>query len=160
MFKEYLLKETGMRAVVQRVTHASVAIEGKIVGEIQKGLLVLVGIKADDTPKDIDYMIKKLTGLRIFEDEAGKMNVSVKDIGGKLLIVPNFTLYGDATKGMRPSFIASGSVSEAKIKYEAFIEALALSGVPFETGEFQADMQVELLNDGPVTILLDSSKLF
>lgn len=149
-----------MRAVVQRVTRASVTIEGKVVGAIEKGLLVLIGIKADDTPKDIDYMVKKLTGLRIFEDEVGKMNLSVKDIEGKLLVVPNFTLYGDATKGMRPSFIASGSVSEAKNKYEAFIEALNLGGVPFETGEFQADMKVELLNDGPVTILLDSSKLF
>lgn len=149
-----------MRAVVQRVLKASVAIDGKVVGAIEKGMMVLVGMKADDTKKDIDYMVSKLTGLRIFEDAEGKMNLSVGDIGGKLLIVPNFTLYGNATKGMRPSFIASGSVDEAKIKYEAFIKALELSGIYFEQGEFQSDMQVELINDGPVTILLDSSKLF
>lgn len=149
-----------MRAVVQRVSKASVSIEGDVVGSIEKGLMVLVGMKADDTQQDVDYMVKKLTGLRIFEDDEGKMNLSVRDIGGKILIVPNFTLYGSAIKGMRPSFIASGSVSEARLKYELFIKALAQSTVPFECGEFQADMQVELINDGPVTILLDSSKLF
>ncbi|MGL4799322.1 MAG: D-aminoacyl-tRNA deacylase [Cellulosilyticaceae bacterium] len=149
-----------MRAVVQRVNEASVAIDGKCVGSIQKGIMVLVGISASDTPKDMAYIANKITGLRIFEDAEGKMNLSVKDIEGSMLIVPNFTLYGDVTKGMRPSFIASGSVQEAKVKYEAFLEVLKESQVPFETGEFQADMQVALTNDGPVTILLDSSKLF
>lgn len=149
-----------MRAVVQRVLEASVTIEGKRVGQIDKGLMVLVGIKADDTESDMDYIVKKLNGLRIFEDEQGKMNLSVQDIGGKLLIVPNFTLYGSAVKGMRPSFIASGSVDEASKKYEVFIKKLDASGIAFETGEFQANMQVSLVNDGPVTILLDSSKLF
>lgn len=149
-----------MRAVVQRVLEASVTIEGQVVGRIDKGLMVLVGIKADDTPKDMDYIINKISGLRIFEDEAGKMNLSVQDIGGKLLIVPNFTLYGNAIKGMRPSFTASGSVDEARIKYETFMAKLAEGNVPFEAGEFQSDMKVALINDGPVTILLDSSKSF
>ena len=149
-----------MRAVVQRVLEASVTIEGRITGKIDKGLMVLVGIKADDTPKDIEYIINKISGLRIFGDEAGKMNLSVQDIGGKLLIVPNFTLYGNVIKGMRPSFTASGSVDEARIKYEEFIAKLAEGNIPFETGEFQADMKVALVNDGPITILLDSSKNF
>lgn len=148
-----------MRAVVQRVTEASVTIDDVIVGKIDQGLLVLVGIKADDTEKDMDYIISKITGLRIFSDEQDKMNLSVQDIGGKILIVPNFTLYGNATKGMRPSFIASGSPSEAKEKYNIFIQKLREKEVLIETGEFQADMKVSLLNDGPVTILLDSSKI-
>ncbi len=148
-----------MRAVVQRVSSASVIIEEQCVGKIEEGILVLVGIKADDTEKDMDYIINKITGLRIFSDAEGKMNLSVKDIGGKILIVPNFTLYGNCTKGMRPSFVASGSVSEAEKKYHRFIEKLEGMGVPFETGQFQADMQVNLLNDGPVTLLLDSSKI-
>lgn len=149
-----------MRAVVQRVTRASVTVDDTVIGAIEKGLLVLVGIKADDTEKDMTYIINKISGLRIFSDEEGKMNLSVKDIGGKLLIVPNFTLYGNCIKGMRPSFIASGSVKEAEIKYHRFIQLLEASEVAFETGQFQADMKVDLLNDGPVTLLLDSSKAF
>nr|WP_302598509.1 D-aminoacyl-tRNA deacylase [uncultured Cellulosilyticum sp.] len=148
-----------MRAVVQRVSSASVVVEERCIGKIEEGLLVLVGIKADDTEKDMDYIINKVTGLRIFSDAEGKMNLSVKDIGGKILIVPNFTLYGNCTKGMRPSFVASGSVSEAEKKYNRFIEKLESMEVPFETGQFQADMKVSLLNDGPVTLLLDSSKI-
>lgn len=148
-----------MRAVVQRVSSASVVVEGRCIGAIEEGLLVLVGIKADDTEKDMDYIINKVTGLRIFSDAEGKMNLSVQDIGGKILIVPNFTLYGSCVKGMRPSFIASGSVSEAEKKYNRFIEKFESAGVPFETGQFQADMKVSLLNDGPVTLLLDSSKI-
>lgn len=149
-----------MRAVVQRVLEASVTIEGQVVGQIDKGLMVLVGIKADDTDADIDYIINKISGLRIFEDEVGKMNLSVQDIEGKLLIVPNFTLYGNAIKGMRPSFTASGSVEEARIKYERFMRKLEEGNVPVQAGQFQADMKVALINDGPVTILLDSSKAF
>lgn len=149
-----------MRAVVQRVTKASVEVEGQMIGQIQKGLMVLIGIKGDDTEKDMDYIINKISGLRIFEDAEGKMNLSVQDIAGEILIVPNFTLYGSAVKGMRPSFIASGSVSEAQIKYEKFMEKLRQGNVPIQCGQFQADMKVELLNDGPVTILLDSDKLF
>ena len=146
-----------MRAVVQRVLGASVTIEGEVVGQINKGLMVLVGIKAE---VDMDYILNKISGLRIFEDKQGKMNLSVQDVEGKLLIVPNFTLYGNAIKGMRPSFTASGSVEEARKKYECFMSKLEEKGVPFEAGQFQADMKVALINDGPVTILLDSSKTF
>lgn len=149
-----------MRAVVQRVTEANVKVDGKIVGAIEKGLMVLVATNGEDTEKDYDYIAKKIAGLRIFSDEAGKMNLSVKDIGGKLLIVPQFTLFGSAIKGMRPSFTASGSVEEARAKFEAFLRRLEEEGVPIETGIFQADMKVALVNDGPVTILLDSTKLF
>ena len=149
-----------MRAVVQRVTEASVTVEGKIVGQIESGLMVLVAVRGEDTIQDMDYIAKKIAGLRIFSDEEGKMNLSVKDIGGKLLIVPQFTLYGSAIKGMRPSFTASGPVEEARCKFEQFIERLKQEEVPVETGIFQADMKVALINDGPVTILLDSSKLF
>lgn len=149
-----------MRAVVQRVTEASVTVEGKVVGAIEKGLMVLVAVNGEDTQQDMDYISKKIAGLRIFSDALGKMNLSVKDIQGKLLIVPQFTLYGSAIKGMRPSFTASGSVEEARHKFEIFIERLKEEGVPVETGIFQADMKVALVNDGPVTILLDSSKLF
>lgn len=149
-----------MRAVVQRVTSASVTVAGEVVGEIEKGLMVLVATCIEDTQEDYAYIARKIAGLRIFTDEVGKMNLSVKDVAGKLLIVPQFTLYGSAVKGMRPSFVASGSVEEARIKFEAFLKQLEKEGVPFETGIFQADMQVALVNDGPVTILLDSSKLF
>ena len=149
-----------MRAVVQRVLEASVSVDGEKIAEIKKGLLILVGIKAEDAEKDMDYIIGKITGLRIFSDDEDKMNLSVKDIEGELLIVPNFTLYGNAIKGMRPSFIASGSVKEAEMKYHIFIDKLSKAQVPFSTGQFQADMKVSLINDGPVTILLDSSKLF
>ena len=120
-----------MRAVVQRVQSAHVAIDGKVVGAIERGLMVLVGIKADDTEKDMTYIVNKISGLRIFSDQYDKMNLSVRDIGGKILIVPNFTLYGNVTKGMRPSFIASGSVDEAKLKYEAFLTLLNKSQIAY-----------------------------
>lgn len=149
-----------MRVVVQRVSEAAVKVDGTVIGAINEGLVALVAVRAEDTEADFDYVAKKLAGLRVFTDEAGKMNLSVKDIQGKLLIVPQFTLYGSVVKGMRPSFIASGSVEEAEKKYEAFIQRLKKEEVPFETGEFQADMKVSLVNDGPVTILIDSSKLF
>ena len=149
-----------MRAVVQRVTEANVEIKGEIVGQIQKGIMVLVAVNAEDSDKDFDYIAKKIIGLRIFEDKEGKMNLSVKDINGGVLIVPQFTLYGSAIKGMRPSFVNSGSVDTAKVKYEEFLERLKKEDVLFEKGEFQAEMKVGLVNDGPVTILLDSSKLF
>lgn len=149
-----------MRAIVQRVSEASVKVEGQCVGAIEKGLMVLVGIKADDTEQDMRYIINKISGLRIFVDEADKMNLSVGDIQGKILIVPNFTLYGSAVKGMRPSFVASGGVEEARKKYESFLTLLKEGPIPIESGIFQADMQVSLINDGPVTIMLDSSKMF
>ncbi|PHV71651.1 D-tyrosyl-tRNA(Tyr) deacylase [Sporanaerobium hydrogeniformans] len=149
-----------MRAVVQRVSEASVAIENQVVGKIQKGLLALVAVRAEDTEKDIDYLINKLIGLRVFEDTEGKMNLSFSEVGGQLLIVPNFTVYGSVIKGMRPSFIASGSVQEARKKYDCFIEKLTQTGINFEQGVFQANMQVSLVNDGPITLVIDSDKLF
>ena len=149
-----------MRAVVQRVSNASVTVGNQMIAKIQEGLLVLVGIKANDTEKDIDYIINKIQNLRIFEDEAGKMNISVKDIKGSMLIIPNFTLYGDARKGARPSFMASGNVKKAEKKYGLLLEKLERLELHVETGEFQADMKVALTNDGPVTILLDSDKKF
>ena len=149
-----------MRAVVQRVSEATVKVDDQVIGAIKKGLMVLVAVRGEDTEADLEYMVKKLVGLRIFSDEGGKKNLSVKDIGGKLLIVPQFTLYGSVVKGMRPSFIASGSVEEAEKKYNLFIEKLGNEEVPFETGQFQADMKVSLVNEGPVTILIDSNKAF
>lgn len=149
-----------MRVVVQRVSEAAVKVDGVVIGAINEGLMALVAVRAEDTEADFEYIIKKLVGLRVFPDEEGKMNLSVRDIKGKLLIVPQFTLYGSVVKGMRPSFIASGSVEEAEKKYNQFIQKLKQENVPFETGQFQADMKVSLVNDGPVTILIDSSKLF
>ena len=145
-----------MRAVVQRVLNASVAIGGTVKGEIGKGYLVLLGIEENDTEKDLDYIAEKLLGLRVFEDEAGKMNRSVLDAGGSILLVSQFTLYGDARKGRRPSFIRA---EKAIPLYEAMIARLR-AALPVETGEFGADMQVSLVNDGPVTILLDSERTF
>ncbi|MBQ7241448.1 MAG: D-tyrosyl-tRNA(Tyr) deacylase [Firmicutes bacterium] len=149
-----------MRAVVQRVLNANVKIEGKVHAEIEKGLLVLLGVRPEDDEKAMEYMTDKLTNIRIFEDENGKMNKSVKDIGGEILIVPNFTLYGDARKGRRPGFTAAGSPAEAQKVFEKFVENIKGAGVPVKTGVFQADMNVNISNDGPVTILLDSDKLF
>ena len=149
-----------MRAVVQRVLNANVKIEGKVHAEIEKGLLVLLGVRPEDDEKAMEYMTDKLTNIRIFEDENGKMNKSVKDIGGEILIVPNFTLYGDARKGRRPGFTAAGSPAEAQKVFEKFIENIKGAGVPIKMGVFQADMNVNISNDGPVTILLDSDKLF
>lgn len=148
-----------MRAVVQRVLNASVAIGGTVKGEIGKGYLVLLGIEENDTEKDLDYIAEKLLGLRVFEDEAGKMNRSVLDAGGSILLVSQFTLYGDARKGRRPSFIRAARPEKAIPLYEAMIARLR-AALPVETGEFGADMQVSLINDGPVTILLDSERTF
>ena len=148
-----------MRAVVQRVLNASVAIGGTVKGEIGRGYLVLLGIEENDTEKDLDYIAEKLLGLRVFEDEAGKMNRSVLDAGGSILLVSQFTLYGDARKGRRPSFIRAARPEKAIPLYEAMIAHLR-AALPVETGEFGADMQVSLVNDGPVTILLDSERTF
>ena len=149
-----------MRAVVQRVLRADVKIDGKIHTQIEKGLLVLLGVRPEDDEKAMDYMTDKLTNIRIFEDENGKMNKSVKDTAGEILIVPNFTLYGDARKGRRPGFTAAGAPQESKKVFEKFIKNIKSAGVPVKTGVFQADMNVGISNDGPVTILLDSDKLF
>ena len=149
-----------MRAVVQRVTRASVTIDGEVVGEIEKGLVVLLGIARDDTRDDADYLVPKIAALRIFDDAAGRMNVAVKEIGGGLLIVSQFTLYGDVRKGRRPSFDEAAAPEVARALYEGLVRELQSFGLTVETGEFQAMMRVELVNDGPVTILIDSTKQF
>lgn len=149
-----------MRAVVQRVDKAKVTVDGKIVGEISRGVMVLVGVVEGDTEKDVQYLADKVTGLRIFEDEAEKMNLSVKDIGGEILSVSQFTLYGDCRKGKRPSFDKAAKPETAIVLYEKFNELCRQQNIKVETGAFGAHMLVELANNGPVTILLDSSKMF
>ena len=148
-----------MKAVVQRTARASVSIDGNTVGRIDRGLLVLLGIEPDDGEADIEYMGKKCSGLRIFEDENGKMNLSVQDVGGSILLVSQFTLLGDARKGNRPSFTGAAVPEKAIPIYERAISELA-KRLPVQTGVFGADMQVELVNDGPVTILLDSKRTY
>jgi len=142
------------------VKRASVRVDNKIVAEIERGLLVLLGVAEDDTEQDIEYMANKTANLRILEDEAGKMNLSLLDVGGEALVVSQFTLYGDCRKGRRPSFIQAARPEKAEKFYQAFIEALSKLGLDVKGGVFQAHMDVELVNDGPVTILLDSKKLF
>ena len=149
-----------MRAVVQRVDHAQVTVEGELTGRIEKGLLVLLGVAEGDTEKDLKYIVDKVCGLRIFEDEAGKMNLSVQDVGGSLLAVSQFTLFGDCRKGKRPYFAEAAAPDIAKDYYERFVEQCREQGLPVETGIFQAHMLVSLVNNGPVTILLDSRKIF
>ena len=148
-----------MRAVVQPVKEASVAVAGDLKGKIGKGYLVLIGIEENDTEKDLSYICEKLLGLRVFEDADGKMNRSILDVGGAILLVSQFTLYGDARKGRRPSYIRAARPEKAIPLYEAMIEQLR-AALPVETGEFGANMQVSLVNDGPVTILLDSERMF
>ena len=149
-----------MRAVVQRVTRASVTIDGEIVGAIKHGLVVLLGIARDDTKDDADYLIPKIIALRIFDDADGRMNVSVKDIDGGLLIVSQFTLYGDVRRGLRPSWSDAAAPEVAEPLYDYFVESSRKLHGRVETGSFRKMMQVELVNDGPVTILLDSRKNF
>jgi D-tyrosyl-tRNA(Tyr) deacylase len=149
-----------MRAVVQRVSSASVKTEGIITGSINRGLLVLLGVEEKDTQEDIKYLAEKVCGLRIFEDQDEKMNLSLKDVGGELLVVSQFTLYGDCRKGKRPSFIMAARSQYAQEMYEKFIAECGNYVDRVETGKFQADMKVELINDGPVTILIDSKKNF
>ncbi len=149
-----------MRAVVQRVSRARVSVNSEITGEIGLGLLVLLGVGAGDTRADADYLVEKAVGLRIFEDAGGKMNLSVAEVGGTLLVVSQFTLYGDARHGKRPSFDAAAPPAEARELYEYFVERVRAAGLRAETGRFQETMQVELVNQGPVTILLDSAKVF
>jgi D-aminoacyl-tRNA deacylase len=149
-----------MRAVIQRVARAQVTVESEITGAVGLGLLVLLGVATSDTEADADYLIDKITGLRIFEDSEGKMNLSVADVQGAILAVSQFTLYGDARKGRRPSFDAAARPEQAKKLYEYFVEKIRAAGLKCETGRFQAEMKVELVNDGPVTILLDSARTF
>ncbi|QUH31199.1 D-aminoacyl-tRNA deacylase [Vallitalea guaymasensis] len=149
-----------MRVVVQRVKHASVKVEGELIGEIGKGILVLVGFLDNDDMKVYDYMLDKIINLRIFEDEDDKMNLSVKDIEGEIIIVPNFTLYGDCRKGRRPSYSVAAKPDKARMIFDEFIKRANEKYDGIKQGMFQADMKVELLNDGPVTLLLDSEKVF
>lgn len=149
-----------MRAVAQRVLRASVKVEGELIGEIGHGLLVLLGVAQDDTETDADYLAEKIAGLRIFEDDAGKMNLSLIDAAGAVLAVSQFTLYGDVRRGKRPSFDAAARPERARELYEYFVQRIRAAGLRCETGRFQAMMDVELVNSGPVTILLDSKKTF
>lgn len=149
-----------MRAVVQRVSHASVEVEGKIVGKIDRGLLVLLGVAKADDESAADYLAEKIAGLRIFEDADGKMNLSVKEINGAILAVSQFTLFGDVRRGKRPSFDSAAPPEHARRLYEFFAERIRAHGLRCETGVFQAMMNVSLINDGPVTILLDSERMF
>lgn len=149
-----------MRAVVQRVSRAKVTVNGEIVGEIGPGLLVLLGVSQSDTEQAADYLADKIAGLRVFEDQDGKMNRSLPETSGAALVVSQFTLYGDVRRGKRPSFDAAARPEQAAKLYEYFVEKLRSGGVPCQTGRFQEMMQVELVNTGPVTILLDSEKLF
>lgn len=149
-----------MRAVVQRVKRSSVSVDGKVISKIDKGLMVLLGVEVNDDESDLDYILKKVTKLRIFDDEEGVMNKSLLDYGLEVLVVSQFTLYGDARKGNRPSYIRSAKFDQGILLYEKFIEELENLNVKVSHGEYGADMDVELINDGPVTILLDSSKEF
>ena len=149
-----------MRAVVQRVSRAQVRVGDEIAGDIGPGLLVLLGVGDGDTFAEADYLAEKIAGLRIFEDEHGKMNLGLTEIAGSVLAVSQFTLYGDVRRGKRPAFDAAAPPEKARTLYEYFVERIRLAGLPCETGRFQEMMRVELVNDGPVTILLDSSKAF
>lgn len=145
-----------MKLVIQRVKNAKVEVEGNIVGKIGKGFLVLVGITHTDTKKEADYLVKKLCKLRIFEDENGKMNLGLKDVGGELLIISQFTLYADCSEGNRPSFVNAAKPEMANVLYEYFCEECKKNEIKVEKGIFGADMKVSLLNDGPVTIILEN----
>ncbi len=149
-----------VRAVVQRVSRARVAVDGRIVGEIASGLVVLLGIGREDTAASAHYLAEKVAGLRIFDDEQGKMNRSLQEAGGAALVISQFTLFGDVRRGRRPGFERAASPEDARRLYEDFIRALRAAGIRVETGTFQARMTVELANEGPVTILLDSEKQF
>ena len=149
-----------MRAVVQRVSRAKVSVNDWTTGEIGMGLLVLLGVGHEDSEADVNYLAEKIAGLRIFEDEDGKMNRSILDVGGSVLAVSQFTLYGDVRRGKRPSFDAAAPPEAARRLYDLFIERIRATGLRCETGRFQEMMQVELVNEGPVTILLDSGRSF
>ena len=149
-----------MRAVIQRVTSSYVVVDGKVIGNINKGFNVLLGICKDDTVEDLKYIKDKIINLRVFQDENDKMNLSILDVKGEILAISQFTLYGDCRKGRRPNFMEAMGGDEAKELYNKFIEMLKESELKIETGEFGADMKVEINNDGPVTILLDSKRNF
>jgi D-aminoacyl-tRNA deacylase len=145
-----------VRVVAQRVSEAKVTVDGAVSGAISHGLLLLVAVSKSDTEREADWMAHKCAGLRVFDDKDGKLNLSVSEVGGAVLIVSQFTLYGDCRKGMRPSYDRAARPEEARRLYEYFVQAVERTGVPVRTGVFQADMKVSLINDGPVTVLLDS----
>ncbi|MGI6588915.1 MAG: D-aminoacyl-tRNA deacylase [Peptococcia bacterium] len=149
-----------MRAVVQRVKTGAVLIEGQTVGKIKEGLVVFLGVGQNDEEKDAQYLAKKIVNLRIFEDKAGKLNLSLQEIGGEVLVVSQFTLYGDCRQGRRPSFTAAAAPEKANLLYQFFVEKIKEEGVRVATGVFQEEMLVKIENNGPVTLLLDSEKLF
>ncbi|WP_101773077.1 D-aminoacyl-tRNA deacylase [Peptostreptococcus faecalis] len=149
-----------MRAVIQKVKSSSVSVDNKIIGKINKGFMILLGVENGDSAKEVDYMLEKIVNLRIFEDENEKMNLSLKDVSGELLVVSQFTLLGDCRKGRRPSFTDAARPEIAEQLYLDFVEKSRLMGITTETGKFGAHMEVELINDGPVTIMLDSNKKF
>jgi D-tyrosyl-tRNA(Tyr) deacylase len=144
-----------MRVVLQRVSHASVSVHGTVVGAIDRGLALLVGFNADDGPEQLEWMAEKILGLRVFGDAEGKMNLDVRDVAGAALVVSQFTLYGDARKGRRPSFVSAAPPEQAEPLYRGFVEALRTRGLRVETGEFGAVMEVAIVNDGPVTLVLE-----
>ena len=147
-----------MRLVLQRVSNARVEVGGEVTGSIEQGLLALVGVERSDSRADVDYLVDKVAGLRVFSDNAGKMNLSLRDIGGSLLVVSQFTLYADCRKGRRPSFDLAAGPELASELYEYFVESARKTGLAVETGVFQADMNVHLVNQGPVTIILESAR--
>jgi len=149
-----------MRAVVQRVSRAQVMVKGEVTGRISRGIVVLLAVGNDDSTTDANYLADKIIGLRIFEDDHGKMNLAVSDIRGEVLVVSQFTLYGDVRRGKRPSFDEAAPPQRARELYEYFVERIRATGLVCETGRFQETMELELVNDGPVTILLDSAKTF
>ena len=149
-----------MRAVVQRVSSAQVTVAGEVVGRIERGFLVLLGVKEGDSSDDAIYLAKKVAALRVFEDAAGKMNLGLEEVGGAMLVVSQFTLYGDCRQGRRPSFVAAARPEPADALYRVFVAEVRGQGIPVETGRFQQHMDVALVNDGPVTLLLDSGKAF
>lgn len=149
-----------MRAVVQRSYEASVKVDDKTIGEIDWGMVVLLGVKDNDTEEDLKYILRKVLNLRIFDDENGVMNKSILDVGGSILLISQFTLYGDVRKGNRPSYSNAAGFEEGKALYEKMIEEIEKSDIKVETGSYGADMKVSLINNGPVTILLDSEKVF
>lgn len=147
-----------MRACVQRVSQAEVTVDGEVCGRIERGLVVLLGVAAEDTPQDTRQLADKIVGLRIFDDAQGKMNLALADVGGAMLVISQFTLLGDCRKGRRPSFVAAAPPELAESLYEAFAAAVAALGIPVATGKFRAHMLVSLTNDGPVTLLLDTRR--